>query len=103
MKTVFRNFMTTLRRFRLASGLNLLGLAAAFAAFVIILIQVNYEYGFDRFHAGADRIFRVEVSSSRQHIPAGSYTPALPLPLARTSLWNLLRTSSMALFTEPIR
>ncbi|WP_304709331.1 ABC transporter permease [uncultured Rikenella sp.] len=82
MKTVFRNFITTLRRFKLASGLNLLGLAAAFAAFVIILIQVNYEYGFDRFHAGADRIFRVEVSSARQNIPAGSYTPALPLPLA---------------------
>ncbi len=82
MKTVFRNFVTTLRRFKLASGLNLLGLAAAFAAFVIILIQVNYEYGFDRFHAGADRIFRVEVSSARQNISAGSYTPALPLPLA---------------------
>ncbi|WP_297628816.1 ABC transporter permease [uncultured Rikenella sp.] len=82
MKTVFRNFVTTLRRFKLASGLNLLGLAAAFAAFVIILIQVNYEYGFDRFHAEVDRIFRVEVSSARQNIPAGSYTPALPLPLA---------------------
>ena len=86
MKTVFRNFITTLRRFKLASGLNLLGLAAAFAAFVIILIQVNYEYGFDRFHAGADRIFRVEVSSARQNIPAGSYTPALPLPLAEAIL-----------------
>ena len=29
--------------------------------------------------------------------------PAFPLPLARTSRLNLLRTSKMALFTEPIR
>ena len=45
MKLIIRNFLTLLKRFRLASTLNILGLAVAFAAFTVILMQVNYERG----------------------------------------------------------
>ncbi|MDE5944372.1 MAG: ABC transporter permease [Rikenella sp.] len=62
MKTILRNFWTTLRRFRLASLLNILGLSIAFAAFIVILMQVDYDRSFDRFHPKSDRIYRVEVS-----------------------------------------
>ena len=57
MKLIIRNFSTLLKRFRLASTLNILGLAVAFAAFTVILMQVNYERGFDKFHSKADRIY----------------------------------------------
>lgn len=60
MKLIIRNFSTLLKRFRLASTLNILGLAVAFAAFTVILMQVNYERGFDKFHSKADRIYRLE-------------------------------------------
>lgn len=60
MKLIVRNFLILLKRFRLASTLNILGLAVAFAAFTVILIQVNYERGFDKFHSKADRIYRLE-------------------------------------------
>ena len=60
MKLIIRNFLTLLKRFRLASTLNILGLAVAFAAFTVILMQVNYERGFDKFHSKADRIYRLE-------------------------------------------
>lgn len=69
-------------RFKTASVLNVLGLSAAFAAFVLILMRVDYERSFDEFHPGADRIYRVEISSPRRNIPIGSYTPTLPFPLA---------------------
>lgn len=69
MKTIFRNFMTTLRRFKLASGLNILGLSVAFAAFVLILMQVRYEYSFDKFHRNADRIYRVEINMAEGNVP----------------------------------
>lgn len=38
MKTIIRNFINVLRRFRMATFLNITGLAIAFAAFIIILI-----------------------------------------------------------------
>ena len=69
MKTIFRNFLTTLRRFKMASTLNILGLSVAFAAFILILMQVRYEYSFDRFHKNADRIYRVEVHTSVGSVP----------------------------------
>ena len=62
MKTIFRNFITTLRRFKLASALNILGLSVAFAAFTLILMQVHYDRSFDRCHSNADRTYRIEVS-----------------------------------------
>lgn len=60
MKTILRNFLTTLRRFKLASTLNILGLSVAFAVFMVILIQVRYERSFDKCYPGAETIFRVE-------------------------------------------
>lgn len=62
MRMILRNLLTVLRRFRLASTLNILGLSVAFAAFTIILMQVDYDRSFDRFHRQADRIYRLEVS-----------------------------------------
>ncbi len=59
---ILRNLLTVLRRFRLASALNIVGLSIAFAAFMIILMQVHYDRSFDRFHPKSDRIYRVEVS-----------------------------------------
>jgi putative ABC transport system permease protein len=60
MKTIIRNFLSVLRRYRLAAALNVLGLSVAFAAFMAIMIQVDYDRTFDRHHRNADRIFRVE-------------------------------------------
>ena len=60
MKAIFRNFLVTLQRFRLASILNLLGLSVAFAAFIIILIQVRYERTFDTSYKKSGRIYRIE-------------------------------------------
>ena len=46
MKTILRNLFYTLKRFRTASVLNLLGLSTAFAAFILIMMKVSYEYNF---------------------------------------------------------
>lgn len=60
MKAILRNFLVILSRFRLASSLNILGLSVAFAAFIIIMIQVRYERNFDTGYKKSGRIFRVE-------------------------------------------
>ena len=60
MNTILRNLFYTLRRFRTASCLNLLGLSAAFAAFVVMMMKVGYERSFNTCYPEADRIAILE-------------------------------------------
>ena len=60
MKPIIRNLVSVIRRFKLAAALNILGLSVAFAAFMVIMIQLDYDYGFDKFHKDYDKIYRVE-------------------------------------------
>lgn len=64
MKTIIRNLLGVVRRFKIATLLNVMGLSIAFAAFIILMIQLQYDWGFDRFQKNAERIYRV-----------GLYTP----------------------------
>ena len=60
MKPIIKNFLSIIRRFKLAMVLNILGLSVAFAAFMIIMIQLDYDFGFDKFHKNSDKIYRME-------------------------------------------
>lgn len=60
MKTILRNFISVLRRFKMATLLNILGLSIAFTAFMVIMMQVNYDYTFDSCQPQADAIFRLD-------------------------------------------
>ena len=48
MKIAFRNFLTTLRRYKISSLLNVIGLTLAFTAFYVIMTQVWWELGYNR-------------------------------------------------------
>ena len=43
MKTIYRNLLSVVRRFKLAAILNILGLSVAFAAFMVIMMQLKYD------------------------------------------------------------
>ena len=62
MKPILLNFLNVIRRFKLAALLNILGLSVAFAAFMVIMTQLDYDWGFDQFHKDSRRIFRLEFS-----------------------------------------
>jgi len=81
----------------MATVLNVIGLAVAFAAFMLIMMQLDYDYNYDRSHKNNDRIYRVEsvfgstaqpivsrpmadaIIASSPHILAGSlYVPFYP-------------------------
>jgi putative ABC transport system permease protein len=64
MKTIFRNFLSVLKRFKMATVLNILGLSVAFVAFMIIMMQVDYDRNFNRSHPHASHIYRVEVGGT---------------------------------------
>ena len=56
MRLIIRNFIRIFQRFKLAMGLNLLGLAAAFVAFLLLMMQWNYDREFDRHDPNAEYI-----------------------------------------------
>lgn len=74
MNTIIRNFIHVLSRFHLASLLNVLGLSVAFAAFLVIMMQIDYERGFDRCYSTSDRIFRLD----RIYETDGIYNSVVP-------------------------
>ena len=51
----WRNF----RKHKSFSLINIAGLAVGMACFILIMLYVQYELSFDRYHAKADRIYRV--------------------------------------------
>lgn len=79
-RTILRNLCYTLKRFRTASLLNLLGLSAAFSAFILIMMKVNYERNFDTCYPDYDRVALVSLISEKEGIS--------PLPRPLTGLTN---------------
>lgn len=61
MKIIIRNFITTLKRFKSPTILNILGLSVAFTAFIIIIMQVMFEHGYDKQYPKSERIYRLAV------------------------------------------
>ncbi|WP_300098098.1 FtsX-like permease family protein [uncultured Alistipes sp.] len=59
MKIALHNFLTTLRRYKVSSLLNIVGLTMAFTAFYVILVQVRWELTFNRAIPDAGRIYLV--------------------------------------------
>lgn len=75
MKLILRNLMRIFRRFRTAMILNILGLAVAFTAFMLLMMQWNYDRQFDWHDPNADRIFRIDAlwANGRAALSSGPY------------------------------
>ena len=78
MKAIFRNFFFVLRRFKTSSILNILGLSVAFAVFSVTMIQVYYDFSFDRNFKKSDRIYEFS-----QRFSEGERGITMPTPLAK--------------------
>lgn len=69
------NLLILFRGFRMATLLNVIGLSIAFTAFMVLMMQISYDWGFDRFHKNADRLYRVEMAT-----PTDGAMAVLPRP-----------------------
>lgn len=74
MKTILRNLFYTLKRFQSASVLNLMGLSAAFAAFVLLMMKVSYERDFDTCYPHTDRLVMLNLAQPQEE----NYVSTLP-------------------------
>ena len=55
-----KNFITLLKRYTTSSVLNIFGMAVAFAAVYLILVQVNYDLSYNKGIPNAGNIYRLE-------------------------------------------
>jgi len=75
------NLLITIRNLRhnaLYSWINILGLAVSLTAVIFIMLWVNDELSFDKFHSNADRIYRVNSIFT----VFDQYRETTPAPLA---------------------
>ena len=79
MRNLLRNLRMTLRGQRLSSVLNVAGLAIAIAVAYTMLVQVNYDFSYNRGIKDAGRLFRVE----HKFIQDIDWTYIITTPLAR--------------------
>ena len=54
-----------LKKSKIYSMINVIGLAVGIASCLLILIHIRYELSYDRFHENADRIYRVVLERTR--------------------------------------
>ena len=57
-----RTFFKTIPKYKISSIHNILGLAAAFTVFYIILVQVNYDFTYNSSIKFADRIYLLFIA-----------------------------------------
>ena len=85
MKALYKNFTSILRRFPLSIAMNVAGLTLAFAAFIVILMEVQYEMTYDSRITQADRIFHISKESPNFQISSHHSRPLIEQRCARIS------------------
>ena len=60
MKIAFKNFLMTLKRYKVASLLNVAGFTLAFVAFYVIASQVYYSLTYNRPLKDSDRTYLLQ-------------------------------------------
>ena len=78
MRYIFHNFINTLRRYRVSSALNVVGMAVAFGAFYVIMTQVSWNFGYNQRLKDADRTFVIALPSNYS---PGKYSTWICRPL----------------------
>ena len=58
--------LRNLKKYKVYSVINILGLAVGLSAFVLILLYLQFELSYDKFHQDADQIYRVGIKSYQE-------------------------------------
>lgn len=82
MRNIFRSFWMTMKRFRVPSSLNVLGMAVAFAAVYVIAVQIYHDWFYNHGLTDSERIYRVEIKKGR-------YSTASNRPIPENCINNI--------------
>ena len=71
---MFRSFINTIRRFKLSSAINILGLATVFSVVFVLSVQTIWELTYNHGIKNSDQIYRVEFPDVSMTEVTGKYT-----------------------------
>jgi len=91
LRNFFKTAWRSLLRNKAVTTINVFGLALGITVCLIVFLLVKYELGYDRFHPGGDRIYRVVATSARGD--GFSFVPAPASDDARAELSGLERVA----------
>jgi putative ABC transport system permease protein len=91
LRNFFKTAWRSLLRNKAVTAINVFGLALGITVCLIVFLLVKYELGYDRFHPGGDRIYRVVATSARGD--GFSFVPAPASDDARAELSGLERVA----------
>ena len=61
MKTIINNFLAVLKTYKTSSAINILGLSVALLVFFIVMMQVHYDFTYDKSYANSDKILQLNI------------------------------------------
>jgi predicted permease len=79
IRNAFMIALRNLRQNKVFTAINILGLAIGISASLVIYLLVQYDFSFDKFHEGGDRIYR--VVSNFEFSGDQFYNPGVPHPM----------------------
>lgn len=82
LKNYIKIALRNIKKQKVNSFINISGLAVGLAAVILLLLYIQYEISYDRFHEKADRIYRVAIEEKESR-RLGIATPAPLAPLMR--------------------
>jgi putative ABC transport system permease protein len=87
---MFRNYMKitlrNIRRHKVFSFINIVGLAVGMSCVILIMLWIQYETSFDKYHEKADRIFRVAKKYYNDPFFQGREVVVTPPPMSSALL-----------------
>jgi putative ABC transport system permease protein len=99
---MIRNYLTTafriLMRQRVYSAINIFGLTLGIASCLLLVLYINDELSFDRFHLDADRIYRVNFNARLQG--QNIATVQTGLPMAEAMMTEIPQVESVVRVTK---
>lgn len=94
MKQIFHNFIATIRRYKVSSTLNILGLGVALTSLYLISVQVNYDINYNRNIPDYKQVYELQVKSG---ISQGLYTQYISRPIAQIIIETFAGVDQMGL------
>jgi len=83
MNTLFTNFFQLLKRFKTSSVINILGLSVALMVFFVVLMQVYYDFTYDKGYRNADRIAQLNMYRGENGSMAPNTSFEIPSNISR--------------------
>ncbi len=95
MKQIFKNFLNTLRRYKVSSALNILGLGVAFASLYLIAVQVNYDINYNKNIPDYSSVYELQIKSEMSQ---GKYSQYLSRPITDVIIKSLQGVEKVGIF-----